>query len=191
MRGRVSVVATAVLFALGGGTEAGELVFKNGQRLPAELTNRALVVSTGTDLIELDPERITLLRSGEIRTTDGRTIRGTLVGREIRARTALGELTVAVDELAEYRAGTLAAPATDAAAEVAPSPLAPATMPGGPEPGPEGPSASRGLWDRSMDVARGITEGVNRVQAGVAAAGRTLREGMFSAARAVRQVFPD
>jgi hypothetical protein len=118
--------ALAVLLALLAWAPAwaGELIFANGTRLAGELSNEALMVSTGSGLVEIAPDEVVTLSQEEIRLRDGRVIRGTLVGGQIKARTSLGEIAVKVDELQAYRAtgqpGTGAAPA--AASQPAASP---------------------------------------------------------------------
>ncbi|MGH7266201.1 MAG: hypothetical protein ACREMB_15345, partial [Candidatus Rokuibacteriota bacterium] len=114
----LTAISVATLAAtLGGPAEAGEIVYRNGRRLPAELANQALLVSTGAGLVEIRPAQIAVLEPDEIRTRDGRTIRGTLVGGTIRVRTTYGELTVPLADVAAYRA--------DAPAAVPPAPRAP------------------------------------------------------------------
>jgi hypothetical protein len=83
---------------------AGELMLANGSRLHGELTNEMLVVSTGSDLIEVAPEQVSVIMRGELQLRDGRTVRGTLVGGHLRVRTSLGEIAVMPDELRAYRA---------------------------------------------------------------------------------------
>src|SRR5262249_22235823 len=82
---------------------AGELIFANGSRLQGELSNEALMVSTGSGLVEVVPDEVVALSREEIRLRDGRVVRGTLVGGQIKARTSLGEIAVKVDELQSYR----------------------------------------------------------------------------------------
>src|SRR5262245_61736682 len=84
---------------------AGELIFANGNRLPGDLSNETLMVSTGSGLVEIVPDEVLALSRDEIRLRDGRVIRGTLVGGQVKARTSLGEIAVKVDELQTYRAG--------------------------------------------------------------------------------------
>jgi hypothetical protein len=92
---------------------AGELMLANGSRLEGELTNEMLVVSTGSDLIELAPEQVSVITPGELRLRDGRIVRGTLVGGRLTVRTSLGEIAVQPDELRAYRAhGEAPAPGT-------------------------------------------------------------------------------
>ena len=69
------------------------------------------MVSTGSGLVEIAPDEVATLSREEIQLRDGRVIRGTLVGGQLKARTALGEIAVKVDELQSYRAGAqVAAP---------------------------------------------------------------------------------
>jgi len=85
---------------------AGELVFVNGNRLAGDLSNEALMMSTGAGLVEVTPDDVVSLSRDEVRLRDGRVIQGTLVGGQVKARTALGEIAVKVDELQSYRATT-------------------------------------------------------------------------------------
>ena len=107
---------------------AGELIFANGSRVAGELSNEALLVSTGSGLVEIAADEVVALSREEIRLRDGRVIRGTLVGGQVKARTSLGEIAVKVDELQSYRTtgepGSGAAPA--AASQPAASPGTPA-----------------------------------------------------------------
>ncbi len=107
---------------------AGELIFTNGNRMVGELSNEALLVSTGSGLVEIVPDDVVMLSREEIRLRDGRVIRGTLVGGQVKARTSLGEIAVKVDELQAYRTtgerGTGASPT--AASQPAPSSGTPA-----------------------------------------------------------------
>jgi hypothetical protein len=118
---------------------AGELLFANGSRLAGELSNEALMVSTGSGLIEIAPEDVILLSRDEIRLRDGRVIRGTLVGGQIKAQTTLGEIAVKVDELQAYQGGTPSSgpvPAATPAAGAQARPGAPAV--------PSAPAGSTG-----------------------------------------------
>jgi hypothetical protein len=108
---------------------AGELIFDNGSRLAGDLSNQALMVSTGSGLIEIVPDEVVALSREEIRLRDGRVIRGTLVGGQVKARTALGEIAVKVDELQAYRAGSPAVEPGPVAAQAAPTQAAPSTSP--------------------------------------------------------------
>jgi hypothetical protein len=119
MRAAVAVTLALLAWTPAG---AGELIFANGSKLQGELSNESLMVSTGSGLVEIVPDEVTLLTREEVRLRDGRVIRGTLVGDQIKARTSLGEIAVKVDELQTYRAS---APSTDAATGAA----APASQP--------------------------------------------------------------
>jgi hypothetical protein len=96
--------------------------------MAGELSNEALLMSTGSGLVEIAPDEVVALSREEIRLRDGRVIRGTLVGGQVKARTSLGEIAVKVDELQSYRTtgepGSGAAPA--AASQPAASPGTPA-----------------------------------------------------------------
>ncbi len=114
---------------------AGELVFANGSRIDGELSNESLMVSTGSGLVELAPDEVASLSREEIQLRDGRVIRGTLVGGQLKARTALGEIAVKVDELQSYRAGPKAPESASAPASAAPSqPAGPASATAGAAP---------------------------------------------------------
>jgi SH3 domain-containing protein len=89
---------------------AGELVFANGNRLTGELSNESLMVSTGAGLVEVAPNDVVALSRDEVGLRDGRVIKGTLVGGQVKARTSLGEIAIKVDELQSYRASEPAAP---------------------------------------------------------------------------------
>jgi Bacterial SH3 domain len=102
MRGALVVSLTLLVCAPAG---AGELIFASGNRLAGDLSNDSLMVSTGSGLVEISPEDVVALTREEIRLRDGRVIRGTLVGGQVRARTSLGEIAVKVDDLQAYRAG--------------------------------------------------------------------------------------
>lgn len=116
-------VALAVLLALLAWTPAGagELIFANGNKLQGDLSNESLMVSTGSGLVEIAPDEVTLLTREEIRLRDGRVIRGTLVGGQIKARTSIGEIAVKVDELQTYRASAPAPTGTAAASTPGPA----------------------------------------------------------------------
>ena len=101
---------------------AGELIFANGSRLAGDLSSEALMVSTGSGLVEITPDEVVTLSREEIRLRDGRVIRGVLVGDHVKARTSLGEIAVKVDELQTYRAtGEPGAGAATAAASPPPA----------------------------------------------------------------------
>lgn len=124
-----------MLVALAAPATAGELVFVNGSRLEGDLANETIVVSTGSDLVELAPETIGLLSPAEIRLKDGRVVRGTLVGGRLKARTALGELAVKADELQLFRADGFTPPAPPPAAPPPPVVVAAAATPASVESG--------------------------------------------------------
>jgi hypothetical protein len=101
---RHGVGAASVVLLLVGEVGAGELMLANGSRLHGELTNEMLVVSTGSDLIEVAPKQVSVIMPGALQLRDGRTVRGTLVGGHLRVRTSLGEIAVMPGELRAYRA---------------------------------------------------------------------------------------
>jgi hypothetical protein len=100
---------------------AGELVFANGTRLAGELSNESLMVSTGAGLVEVVPDDVVALSREEVRLRDGRVIKGTLVGGQVKAHTSLGEIAIKVDELQSYRASETPAPAGQATAASQPA----------------------------------------------------------------------
>jgi hypothetical protein len=101
---------------------AGELVFSNGHRLDGDLSNESLMVSTGAGLVEVAPDDVAAFSRDEVRLRDGRVIKGTLVGGQVKARTSLGEIAIKVDDLQSYRASETAAPASAGQAAAAPQP---------------------------------------------------------------------
>jgi hypothetical protein len=130
MRGALAVSLTLLASATAG---AGELIFANGNRLAGELSNEALMVSTGSGLVEIVPDEVVALSREEIRLRDGRVIRGTLVGGQVKARTSLGEIAVKVDELQMYRGSPQASePSAGPGQTAVPRPAASTSVPGGP-----------------------------------------------------------
>ncbi len=121
------VAVLAIVVALAGPTAAGELLFANGSRIEGDLASEPLLVSTGSDLIEVLPETVGMLAPTEIRLKDGRVLRGTLVGGRVRARTALGELAITVEELRLFRADGAAPGAATPGPVSPPTPAAWAT----------------------------------------------------------------
>jgi hypothetical protein len=128
MRSPLLTVSVALLAWTPAG--AGELIFANGSRLAGELSNESLMVSTGSGLVEIAPDEVVALSREEVRLQDGRVIRGTLVGGQVKARTALGEIAVRVDELQAYRAGAQRGESgAEPAQAVASQPATPTTAP--------------------------------------------------------------
>jgi hypothetical protein len=141
---------------------AGELVFANGSRLDGELSNETLMVSTGGGLVEIAADEVVALSRDDVRLRDGRVVRGTLVGGQIKARTALGEIAVKVDELQSYRAS--AAP-TDTAATAAPAPATATARAAQPVSAPAGVPAATPAVVSGPRSATGITGGLPTVAA--------------------------
>lgn len=142
MRGLWAVSLGLLVWAPAG---AGELIFVNGSRLAGELSNESLMVSTGSGLVEIAPDEVVALSREEIQLRDGRVIRGTLVGGQVKARTALGELAVKVDELQAYRAGAQTGEAGAGPAQVAtPQPATPKSPPASPAPASATPASASG-----------------------------------------------
>ena len=135
MRAAVAVSLALLAWTPAG---AGELIFANGSKLQGDLSNQSLMVSTGSGLVEVVPDEVVLLTRDEIRLRDGRVIRGTLVGDQIRARTSLGEISVKVDEIQTYRASAPSAEPGTSAAQT--SAAAPASTPAAPTPGSTAPT---------------------------------------------------
>jgi hypothetical protein len=115
-----------VSIALAVPVTAGELSLTTGARLDAELTGGPVLVSIGTDVVEVNPEAIGLVIPGEIRLKDGRVLAGTLVGGRLRTRTAVGELAVPVEALQSFRAEGF----VEAASGASPAPETVAPQPG-------------------------------------------------------------
>jgi hypothetical protein len=120
-----------LLVALGMPVTAGELVLTNGTRLTADLADVTVLVSTGTDVVEVTPETIGFVTPSEVRLTDGRVLHGTLVGGRLRTRTAMGELAVRIEDLQSFQAAQEAASAPAAAPAPAPAAPQPAAAPPG------------------------------------------------------------
>jgi hypothetical protein len=183
-----------VLLAVAGPVGAGVLTLENGSRLDADLAGEVLVVSTGSALVEVSPETVGLVTPAEIHLKDGRVLRGALVGGQLRAHTALGELTVKVAELRAFRAdGFAMAPPADApapaAGPVTPVPAAesassaPAAADATPAPAPQAGLPSVAMFQPAapaptprpvaVNASDGGTRGV--VPASVSAPGHGLR----------------
>jgi hypothetical protein len=124
-------ITLALVIGLAGPVTAGELLLVNGTRLAAELADGTVLVSTGTDVVEVSPETIGLVTPSEVRLKDGRVLSGTLVGGQLRTRTAIGELAVRVEDLQSFQApGFSNAPASPAPA----APASAAAQPAAPQP---------------------------------------------------------
>jgi len=138
---KTAVAATSLVLVLAAGASAGEIVLKNGSRLPGELASESIMVSTGAGALEIAGADVQVLTPTEVRLKDGRVIQGTVVGETVKARTPLGELAIRLDELTSFRADpdtstTAAKPAPPTvAAPGAPAPVAKAAPPTG-VPGP-------------------------------------------------------
>ncbi len=110
-----------MLLALAGPVTAGELVLANGSRVEGDLANETLLVSTGSDLIEVAADTVGVLTPGEVRLKDGRVVRGALVGGRLKAHTALGELAIKVEELRLFRADGVSAVGSPGSGPAAPA----------------------------------------------------------------------
>jgi len=143
---------------------AGELLFVNGSRIEGELTNEALMVSTGSGLVEIAAEDVVSMSKEEIRLGDGRVIRGTLVGGQIKAKTALGEIAVKVDELQVYRtAGRSAAAASPSAT---PPPAATASAATSAPVAPAAPAGTTGAVSNGLPTIAAYQDGSARARQG-------------------------
>jgi hypothetical protein len=199
MTGWRAILAVAtVAGALGSLAEAGELVFKNGNRLAADLTSQTILVSTGADLFEIPPELVLRLRGDEIRTKDGRTIKGTVVGGTVRAWTVYGEIAVAIGDLEEFRADLPAPAASTREPADPPRPTAGVRASRGPS-AAEGPgqvvdgahTIARGVRDTTRGIGRTVTDGVDRVHDAFKAVGQAIWQGLTTARRAAGKVLTD
>ncbi|MGH7268627.1 MAG: hypothetical protein ACREMB_27745, partial [Candidatus Rokuibacteriota bacterium] len=106
---RANRVGLVALLLFAAPATAGEIVLANGSRVAGELAGEVLMVSTGSDLIEIAAEQVSVLTPAEIHLKDGRVIKGTLVGGRLTARTPLGDLSIDTDELRAFRAEGVAA----------------------------------------------------------------------------------
>lgn len=138
---------------------AGELIFANGSRLAGDLSSETLMMSTGAGLVEIAPDEIVVLSHEEVRLRDGRVIRGTLVGGQIKAQTTLGEIAIKIDELQSYRS---AAPSGAPAA----APVQGATPPAATASASPSPAASAAPAASGSTMANGaISSGLPTVAA--------------------------
>jgi hypothetical protein len=154
---------------------AGELLFVNGSRLEGELSNEALMVSTGSGLVEIAPEDVLSISKDEIRLRDGRVIRGTLVGGHIKAKTALGEIAVKVDELQMYRTGTRSTGALSRAAAV-PATAQPVAAASAATPAPATPAATNGAVSSGLPTMASYQDGSSTARQGSAQPAALTRE---------------
>jgi len=183
--------------ALPGSAAAGEFVFTNGSRLAGELANEVLMISTGSDVIEVGPDQVGVLTQDEIRLKDGRVMRGTLVGGHLKARTALGELVIKLDDLRVFRAHAVAT--QEAAAPVTPPPARAPVAASAPAEGaaPEGPGQvvagakriGHGVEEAAKGVGKTVTEGADRLHDGAKAFGEAIWDVMKSVGRTVQRAF--
>lgn len=193
------VVATVLVVAWSVPSGAGEVVLKNGKRLRADLVGH-LMLSTGSDLLEINSADVVEVRPDAVRLADGRTVRGSLVGGQLRTRTEFGQLAVPLDDLAAFRAADPAAPppappvpaASPAAPEVPPAPAV-ASQPAAPP--REGPAevtegarqVGRGVEQTTRGIGRTVTEGAGRIGEGFKAFGLAIWDGMKEVGRAVER----
>jgi hypothetical protein len=134
-------ITLALVLGLAGPVTAGELLLVNGTRMDADLVDGTVLVSIGTDVVEVNPDTIVLVTPSEVRLNDGRVLAGTLVGGRLRTRTAMGELAVRVEELQSFQAHRVPDAAPAAAPHPAPAPVAPAPAPH-PAPAPVAPASA-------------------------------------------------
>ncbi len=186
----------ALLPALGAPAAAGELVLRTGQHVRADLAARALVLSTGSDLLEIPAGDVAEITADAVRLSDGRVVRGTLVGGQLRTRTELGELTVPIETLEVFRTAEPAPPAPapeTAAAAPAPPPAPPAaeseTGPGAVVEGAR--RIGRGVEQAAKGVGRTVSEGADRIHDGVKAVGLAIWDGMKGVGRAAGRAFTE
>jgi len=123
MRREIVLWVGLMVLILAPGAGAGVIALKNGTTFQGTPTGDLILVSTGRDLLEVLPETLLSLKAGEIHLKDGRVISGTVVGGRLRFKTDLGEVAVALSDLAEYREP---GPVGARAAQPAPSKAAPA-----------------------------------------------------------------
>lgn len=200
-------LAAVMALTVTGSVAAGEFVLKNGHRVSGELSNEMLMVSTGGAVIEIAPEEIVALTPEEIRLRDGRVLRGTVVGGRLKARTDLGELAIAVDDLLAFRGEPAAREGTPRAAPPAPasppSPPASATAVQAAVPAPArgaAPAGPRQVSDGTQQIGQGVTgaargvgrtviEGADLLHDGAKAFGEAIWDAMKSVGRAARSTF--
>lgn len=180
-----SVLAAGLTLLAWGSAGAGELIFANGSRLAGELSNETLMLSTGAGLVEITPDEVTALSRDEIRLRDGRVLRGTLVGGQIKAQTALGEIAVKVDELEAYRAAPGGAvTAAPAPAQAPASQPAAVSSPAAAAPAPGGSTTGNGAISAGLPTVAAYQEG------SVARQGNGTTPGKVQTAALTRQSTP-
>jgi hypothetical protein len=190
------IVVTALVVAWSVPSGAGEVVLKSGKRLSADLIGH-LILSTGSDLLEIDSEQVAEVTPEAVRLSDGRTVRGTLVGGQLRARTEFGQLAIPLDDLDVFRA---AAPVPPPPAPPSPPPPAVASPPAAPPREGPGPVGSGQATDGARQVGRGVehtakgigptvSEGAGRIHDGFKAFGLAIWDGMKEVGRTVERAF--
>lgn len=180
--------ALAVVLGLAVEAGAGELVFTNGNRLAGELTNEVLLISTGSNVLEVAPEQVVLLTPDEVRLRDGRVVRGTLIGGRLKARTTYGELSVKLDDLSAFRADGPAPQAT--AVSAAPAPGAMGDRPKGPGQTVQGAKKiGQGVGETATAIGKTVVEGADRLHDGAKALGEAILDAMKSVGRTIQGVF--
>lgn len=108
---------------------AGEILLTNGSQLEGELATDVILVSTGSDLVEVMPDQVESLVPGEVHLKGGRTVHGTIIGGVLKVRTPLGEMGLKLEELRRYSAGAeTGLPPTETVATRPPGPEATGTV---------------------------------------------------------------
>jgi hypothetical protein len=182
------IVVTALVVAWSVPSGAGEVVLKSGKRLSADLVGH-LILSTGSDLLEIDSEQVAEVTPEAVRLSDGRTVRGTLVGGQLRARTEFGQLAIPLDDLDVFRA---AAPVPPPPAVASPPAAPPREGPGqvGPGQATDGPrQVGRGVEQPAKGIGRTVSEGAGRIHDGFKAFGLAIWDGMKEVGRTVERAF--
>jgi hypothetical protein len=181
----------ALVLGLAGPAAAGELLYANGSRLAGDLGPGVLMISTGSDLVEVPSEQVSALTREEVRLKDGRVVRGTLVGGRLRVQTALGELTVELDELREFRAELPPAPAAVAGAPAMALAAAPPAAPVVSPPPATTPAPADGPPSSPPDGPRQVVDGTQQVGRGVEGTakgvGRTVTDAAVGTAQATKR----
>lgn len=166
---------------------AGEISLANGSRLEGELATDLILVSTGTDLVEVMPDQVESLVPGEIRLRDGRVVRGTIIGGVLKVRTPLGEMGLKLEELARYTARPAPSPAETAAPPVPPAPPAPGVAasrpPAAPAPAaPAGPPRAEPVAPQAPPVRLAVAPTGNGARLRVVAPQATVHRDAFTRA---------